>query len=57
MTRQEHANVIALPLWQARRDLPPQERVVGIPEFDIMFPPDSHLNDVVDAALNGETTA
>jgi hypothetical protein len=59
MTRQEFANVIALPLYQARRYLPASERTVGIPDFDEAFPPDSHLDccllPEVEAALNKET--
>ncbi len=57
MTRQDFANVIALPLWQSRRDLPVKERLVGIPEYEIAFPPDSHLDAALDAvsdALNPE---
>lgn len=52
MTRQEYADEIALPLYQARRDMPADERIVGIPEFD------SHLDGClaeVAGALNPDT--
>jgi hypothetical protein len=58
MTRQDFANVIALPLWQARRDQPVQERLRGIPDYEIFNLPDAHLDGcllpAVDEALNKE---